>query len=533
MNQFKFLLHACTAGLAAATLLAACGGGSSNSPMTANPTQASGVISAFGSIFVGGTEYATSSATSILDGDNDDAPVSASDLQVGMTVDLNAQAGGGMPAASLVRFTSVVRGEVDVAPGAGAGASMTVLGQPVQITSSTSFTGTNGLGNTVAMQTDVGAGDYVIVFGYLDCTSNSSPCTSAQATATLVVDQGVAPAGAIYRVKGFVANTSSASFVINGLTVDLAGTTMCTPSPCSFSNASLVAVRSTMPPVGSGAATPSTLTLAAAVVRADSQAPVLNVGATTFLEGPATQIDTMADTFVVRGITIHAASLAPTVAGLTNGEIVEVTGTVASDTSIDAAAITAERHATFTLMGPLDPGFTSASTTVSVLGVVFTINADTRFADPSHGVRPFNSSNFASVIASGDQVLVSGYPMASGSMSINVATRIERVALPPMPIAGAIGLVSSASAGTGSPATDTVVVGGVTITVQAPPASILRYHGSNGAPTLAGFLAAAQASGAVVAAMGTETTGTTPDGISAVTAAVIGADAVQWGGGPP
>jgi hypothetical protein len=528
----KFLLHACTAGLAAATLLAACGGGSSEPPMMGNPSQASGVISAFGSIFIGGTEYATSSATSILDGDNDDAPASPSVLQVGMTVDVDAQAGGGMLSASLVRFTSVVRGEVDIAPGA-SGTAMTVLGQPVQITSSTSFIGTNGLGNAVAMQNDIGTGDYVVVFGYLDCTSNSSPCTAAQATASLVVDQGIAPAGAIYRVKGFVSKPASASFAINGLTVDLSSTTVCMPSPCSDSSGSLVAVRSNTPPTGSGATVPGTLTLAATAVRADSQAPVLNVGATTFLEGPATQIDTAADTLVVRGITINAPTLASTVAGLTNGEIVEVTGTVASDTSIDATAIAVERHATFTLMGPLDPGFTSASTTVSVLGVVFTINADTRFADHSLGVRPFNSSNFASVIASGDQVLVSGYPTTSGPLSTNMATRVERVPSPPMPIAGAIGLVSSASAGTGTTATDAVVVGGVTITVQAPPATMLYYRGGNGAPTLAGFLAAAQASGAVVAAMGTETTGTTPDGISAVTAAVIGANAVQWGGGPP
>lgn len=96
--------------VAALSILAACGGGSSmsgtssGSAMTAS-AGASGVITGFGSVLVNGQEYATDASTQVLDGDNDDAASSTANLQVGMTVDLDA--GGG--AATMLRFTSAVR----------------------------------------------------------------------------------------------------------------------------------------------------------------------------------------------------------------------------------------------------------------------------------------------------------------------------------------------------------------------------------------------------------------------------------------
>src|ERR1700688_912962 len=103
------LLAALAPAAVTAIVLVACGGGSSNSANNAamsNPSQlppppppppagannASGVISAFGSVFVGGTEYRTDTGTGIIDGDADDAAGTSAALLVGMNVDIDADA---------------------------------------------------------------------------------------------------------------------------------------------------------------------------------------------------------------------------------------------------------------------------------------------------------------------------------------------------------------------------------------------------------------------------------------------------------
>src|SRR5437879_13491771 len=97
--------------LLAATILVACGGGGSSSGSSGTPRMmgASGVITGFGSVFVNGREFATGMQTQVLDGDSDDAASATADLQVGMTVDIDAGSG----TATMLRCTSAVRGEVD------------------------------------------------------------------------------------------------------------------------------------------------------------------------------------------------------------------------------------------------------------------------------------------------------------------------------------------------------------------------------------------------------------------------------------
>jgi len=162
-----------TVAVAALSILAACGGGSSMNGTSSGSAMmpsagASGVITGFGSVFVSGHEYATDASTQVLDGDDDDAPSSTADLQVGMTVDVDAGAGG--QAATMLRFTSAVRGEVDAIDTMNS--TLTVLGQTVQVTSGTSFAGSraSGSGTTpIAQLSDINVGDYVAVFGYLEC----------------------------------------------------------------------------------------------------------------------------------------------------------------------------------------------------------------------------------------------------------------------------------------------------------------------------------------------------------------------------
>ncbi len=475
--------------LLAATILVACGGGGSSSGSSGTPRMmgASGVITGFGSVFVNGREFATGMQTQVLDGDSDDAASSTTDLQVGMTVDIDADSG----TATMLRFTSAVRGEVDAVDSTMS--TLTVLGQTVRVTSGTSFAGNVSNGPTsapVAQLSDVHVHDYVVAFGYLECPGSSCSSGATSIVATLVNEP--ASVGK-YRVQGYVTNYSSStnSFTINGLTVDIATTgaspTVCNTMNCTFADGDFVSVRSTMAPTGTFAAMGSTLTLTAGDVKLRPVAPTFAVGSTVTIEGPVSQLS--GTRFMVRGITVDASGIAASVTGLVNNQIVEVTGTISSSNTLTATSIEVERFATFALMGALD----------------------------SKGMRPFNSSNFSTVLTGSDQVIVSGYPSGSG----NVATRVERIPTPSSPKAGVEGVVSADSA-----SADTMTVAGITVTLNSN--TKLFYSGAGSAPTLPGFFNAITTNTTVAAAFGVPGSGAGT--ITAADAAVLRLGS-HWGDG--
>ena len=500
--------------LLAATILVACGGGGSSSGSSGTPRMmgASGVITGFGSVFVNGREFATGMQTQVLDGDSDDAASSTADLQVGMTVDIDADSG----TATMLRFTSAVRGEVDAVDSTMS--TLTVLGQTVRVTSGTSFAGNVSNGSTsapVAQLSDIHVHDYVVAFGYLECPGSSCSSGATSIVATLVNEP--ASVGK-YRVQGYVTNYSSStnSFTINGLTVDIATTgaspTVCNTMNCTFADGDFVSVRSTMAPTGTFAAMGSTLTLTASDVKLRPVAPTFAVGSTVTIEGPVSQLS--GTRFMVRGITVDASGIASSVTGLVNNQIVEVTGTISSSNTLTATSIEVERFATFALMGALD----SVSTTgFSVLGQPFSVTSNTRFVDWSKGMRPFNSSNFSTVLTGSDQVIVSGYPSGSG----NVATRVERIPTPSSPKAGVEGVVSADSA-----SADTMTVAGITVALNSN--TKLFYSGAGSAPTLPGFFNAITTNTTVAAAFGVPGSGAGT--ITAADAAVLRLGS-HWGDG--
>ena len=519
----KHILLAAAFAVAAAVALVSCGGGSgSNGSMSGNqsmgaPNNASGVITAFGSILVNGTEYATNGSTNVVDGDNDDAPSSLAELHVGMTVDLDAN-GGANPWASFVRFRSAVRGEVDSI--ASDGSTMVVLGQTVVITSATSFGGndasgpiTGDMGGTGSVQ----VGDFVTVYGFLECTS-TAPCSATQVVATLVYGSTTP---SVYRVEGYaqVSGSSSDTFTINGLTVDYTtsgvSATDCTPSPCAITNGELVEVRSlTAPTTVAGA-----LTLDATRIKAISELPVYTVGSTVSIEGLVSQLTPGSggtETFDLRGVSITvSSSVAATVPDLANNQVVLVNGTVASDGTITANTITIVRFATFTIIAPMD---SDSTTTITLLGQTFTVNGNTRFADWAQFVQPFNSTNFSSVLNQGDQLVVSGYSTSSG----DVATRVERIPKPLVPFDAVEGIVTA-----DSPSADTLTIGGVVATLSG--STVLRYPGAGASPTLAGFFNAVTANKTVAAVFGAP--GATAGTLTA-TGALALPSTCQWVFGP-
>lgn len=160
--------------------LGACGGGGGGGTQTAAAPQTTpttptnqptgiegtgrvisrGAISAFGSIFVNGVEYATDKARIEVDG----RVVAQADLALGevVTVVGTLNAGGKTAAAETVSFAAPIVGRVQSLDRAAA--TLVVLGQPVRVDGSTRF----GSGLTPASLEGVLAGDELQVSGFQD-----------------------------------------------------------------------------------------------------------------------------------------------------------------------------------------------------------------------------------------------------------------------------------------------------------------------------------------------------------------------------
>ncbi len=171
MNPLRASLIICTS-----VAVAACGGGGGGDappPASGNPPPMGGIgrtglavgpISNFGSIFVNGVRYDTSSATFTVD----DAPGTESDLAVGQIVivkgEIDEDGVNGM--ADEVIYDDALEGPVS-AIDLGAG-TLTVLGQVVIIEASTSFDDDFPVAGLEGVQ----VGDIVEVSGFVDGNGN-------------------------------------------------------------------------------------------------------------------------------------------------------------------------------------------------------------------------------------------------------------------------------------------------------------------------------------------------------------------------
>ena len=408
--------------LAAAALtaiLAACGGGggggatpdaagtASTTPSPVVASQSTGAITAMGSVFVNGHEFNTNNA-SVVDDDTGTRTPGTADLDVGMVVSVTAASNSSpsAPVASEIHVDPLAKGFVDAST-LSAG-TLTVMGQTVQITSSTAYadqracvsasttpctaiTGQSGLTATSGST----PGNYVTVHGYLFSTG-----TAAQIVATLIgIQDYVAPSatttGSPFKVEGQITSVSGNTVVIGAETIDLSGAT-CQASGSTASCNSVTTVGKTIAARGFTAPTGSKFAPATArLVRLLSQ----TAGAKVEIEGKVSSVT--GTSFVVQGITIDGSGLA---AGQMPalGDKVELIGTIAANGQTITATSILEDHpaapARYVLAGPLTSvaaGTTTGTFVVAVLGQTATVDANTMIVDQTVRPRPtFNITNF-------------------------------------------------------------------------------------------------------------------------------------------
>ncbi len=391
--------------LAAVLMLAACGGGSvpvsnmNNSVSVAT----SGVITAFGSVFVNGVRYDVSAAHLQKNGKS----VAQSALAVGEVALLHGwqdRASGECSADSVDVEDNVVgpAAAIDVTAN-----TLTVLGQQVIVTANTSFAASIVPGDLSGLL----AGDLVEVSGLVDASGAITATRIARAEA----DDALQVVGAVSH-----ADAMAHTFMINGLKIDYSTALLDGFASGQPADADVVIVRGTVFDAAS-----VTLT-ATKVRRAENERDQAADGERIEQEGLVTRFASATD-FDVDGapVTTTADTVYRngTVGDIAMNARLEVRGTLDASKVLVADKVEFEHVAVIALAATVE-SVDSANNTLKVLGVDITVDATTRFEDKSGAdVQMFTLKD----ISVGDSVLVRGYETPAGSGKI-LARRVERMA---------------------------------------------------------------------------------------------------------
>lgn len=179
--------------------LVACGGGveSGGTGGNTSASYASGPITGFGSVIVGGVRFDDTSAA-VTDAEGDTR--NRDDLKLGMTITVR---GTPITGDSSSAATSIVVGSAIVGPVSAvdrAAATLTVLGQPVDVLSTTVFD--EDLGGALAA---LSVGDLVEVYALLDTATQRYRATRVERK----------PVALVYQLRGVVTNLNPATRTFN------------------------------------------------------------------------------------------------------------------------------------------------------------------------------------------------------------------------------------------------------------------------------------------------------------------------------
>ena len=396
--------------LAASALLLALGACSSDNsdkkdditpppPVTTTGTLSVGVITGFGSVYVDGVRYDTTSAQVTMDG----AASTAAQLRVGQYVEVKGHAHNGDHHADEIRYHNVLEGPItaiDIAA-----SSFVAMGQTVLVTSDTS------LGDDIQPASIAGlaVGDVVEVSGVVPL--------SGAIDATRV---DIKPDGGPYEVTGYVAGVDTALHVfdINALVVDYSSANMEDFPTGAPADGDLVLVK------GRTFAGDGSFVAIEVELRSDDCLQP-GPGDMVEIEGLIEHFASATD-FEVAGmhVTTTAATTYEhgTVADLAEGVSVRVKGTTDTAGVLVASRIAFEVENTVRIVAQVS-AVDAGSGSLELLGLEVMTDEFTRFEDDSVlDLREFDLGD----IAVGNWLDVRGYEEPTGSGTI-VATRVERI----------------------------------------------------------------------------------------------------------
>jgi hypothetical protein len=395
-SVYRKLVAAAAAALAC--VLAACGGGESvagiegSGAPVATTVTTTGTITGFGSIFVDGVEYATSSAQIRID----DQSSTESQLRVGHVVTIKGQlnANGTSGTATDVAFNSDVRGPVtaiDIA-----NKTLTVLGQTVRVADDTLLDEALQPAEISSLQ----PGASVQVSGF------------ANAAEELVASRIDLPAAnSDLRVRGKVKSldVGARTFRVNALTVDFSGAAV----TGSITEGVTVKVQGTALTTSGGLVATQVSVVSPPAGAANEKGQV---------EGFITTFTSTSD-FVVssqRVLTDSSTQFVLQGGTLAANVFVKVRGTYNASGALVASKVEAKQQSASLVRGVVE-AVSGTAGTLRVLGIDVTTTASTTLEDRSNEhKRPFRLSD----LRTGDYVEVRGNAPSNGGTL--AATLVER-----------------------------------------------------------------------------------------------------------
>lgn len=406
-----------------ASLLVACGGGGGDAPGAGSATGgttggggttttttttttagingggiARGTVTGFGSIFVNGVEFATTSATITVKGSSS----SESSLRVGQVVVVQGSISddGKTGTARTVTYDQDVEGAV-TAVNATAN-TFAVLGQTVRVTGTTVYDG----GISPASILGLAVGNLVEVSGLPDSTGVIVASRVERKTSVGELE-----------VNGRIASLDATArrFTINGLTVDYSGATIANGTLAAqacveVKGTSLAGTTLTATRVEVRSCTPAT----SANDRAEFEGLITRFASATDFDVGGQRVTTTATTTFVNGASAAAAS------DLRLNLKVEVEGTINAAGTLEARKVEIKPESSSRLLGTVESVNATAGT-VTLYGIAVTVNASTQLEDKSRlRISPLRLAD----LRSGDYLELRGFRGTTAN-SI-VATRVER-----------------------------------------------------------------------------------------------------------
>ena len=384
--------------------LAACGGGGSSSDSTPQaaaqsvPVISSGAVTGFGSVFVNGVRFETSSATFTING----KPGTQADLRVGHVVTVHGHRdGAGHSTADRIDFDDLVKGPIDSVDAAAG--TLVVMGQTVLTDADTSFDD-NISGASLA---GLNPGDIVEVSG-MRRADGDIQATRIEAK----------PAGTVFEVTGIASavDTAAHKLNVNALVVDYSAATVRDFPSGQPANGDLVEAK--------GSSVNAAGELVASSIERKRDADDAGAGMQVEIEGLITRFVSATD-FDVAGkpVTTNSSTRFEngSAADLALNAKVEAEGQIDANGVLVATKVQFKRQGTARIEARVDSVDVAANKLV-VLGIDVTVNANTRVEDKSDQRVPM--FNLGSIVA-GDFVEVRGAELPADSNDV-VASRLER-----------------------------------------------------------------------------------------------------------
>lgn len=384
--------------------VAACGGGGSSNDSTPQaaaqsvPVISSGAVTGFGSVFVNGVRFETSSATFTING----RPGTQADLRVGHVVTVHGHRdAAGHSTADRIDFDDLVKGPVDTIDTASG--TLVVMGQTVLTDADTSFDD-----NIPGASLDgLNAGDIVEVSG-MRRADGDIQATRIEAK----------PAGAVFEVTGIASavDTAAHKLSVNALVVDYSAATVRDFPSGQPANGDLVEAK--------GHSVNASGELVASSIERKRDADGASAGMQVEIEGLITRFVSAAD-FDVAGKPVATNSSTRfengSAADLALNAKVEAEGQIDANGVLVATKVQFKRRTSSRIEARVDSVDVAANKLV-VLGIDVTVDANTTVEDKGDQRVPM--FNLGSIVA-GDFVEVRGAELPAESNDV-VASRLER-----------------------------------------------------------------------------------------------------------